>query len=72
MRRWSLALLVTLASPALAQSPEPAQAPPTAPTAPAPEAINKAEDRTLSSTRMVEVGLALRPERQICSNSSRL
>ncbi|HLL05949.1 MAG TPA: hypothetical protein VK539_35585 [Myxococcaceae bacterium] len=37
MRRWSLALLVTLASPALAQSPEPAQAPPAAPTAPAPE-----------------------------------
>jgi len=37
MRRWSLALLVTLASPALAQSPEPAQAPPAAP-APEPKA----------------------------------
>jgi hypothetical protein len=35
MRRWSLALLVTLATPALAQAPEPAQAPPAAP---APEA----------------------------------
>jgi len=37
MRRWSLALLVTLASPALAQAPEPAaepaQAPPAAPAA---------------------------------------
>ncbi|WP_224249867.1 hypothetical protein [Hyalangium gracile] len=33
MRSWSLALLVTLASPALAQAPEPAAAPPAAPTA---------------------------------------
>jgi hypothetical protein len=34
MRRWSLALLVTLASPALAQAPEPS---PAVPAAPAPE-----------------------------------
>jgi hypothetical protein len=42
MSRWSLALLVTLASPAFAQTPEPTavepvQAPPTAPAAPAAE-----------------------------------
>lgn len=41
MRRWSLALLVTLASPALAQTPEPAAEPAQAP-APAPAAEPKA------------------------------